>query len=267
LDKAPGDTDRRFGGVDRLYGAAAGSALRAAHICVVGIGGVGSWAAEALARTGVGRITLIDMDHVAESNVNRQIQATSETLGMAKIDAMRHRIASINPACHVTGIDAFVEPGNWPGILPDGVDGVIDACDQMRAKVAMAAWALANQRLFITVGAAGGKRKAEAISIADLSACTHDPLMAELRYQLRKHHGAAKAGKKIGLPCVYSPEPMHIPALLQDATDDAPRVAAGLNCSGYGSLVTVTATCGMAAAGWILNKLSADSELSKMSPL
>jgi len=242
--------------MDRLYGFEGGSALRAAHVCVVGIGGVGSWAAEALARTGVGRITLIDMDHVAESNVNRQIQATSDTLGMAKIDAMRQRIASISPACHVTGIDAFVEPGNWPAILPIDVDGVIDACDQMRAKVAMAAWALASRPVFITVGAAGGKRQAEDITIADLSACTHDPLMAELRYQLRKHHGAAKAGKKMGLHCVYSPEPMRIPALPPDASDASPRVAAGLNCSGYGSLVTVTATCGMAAAGWILNKLS-----------
>jgi len=256
LYKVPDDLARRFGGIDRLYGADGGSRLRAAHVCVVGIGGVGSWAAEALARTGLGRITLIDMDHVAESNVNRQIQATSETLGMAKIHAMQQRIASINPACYVTGIDAFVEPDNWPGILPDGVDGVIDACDQMRAKVAMSAWALEAQRLFITVGAAGGKRKAEDITIADLSACTHDPLMAELRYQLRKHHGAARAGKNIGLPCVYSPEPVHIPASLQDAAGGVPRAVVGLNCSGYGSLVTVTASCGMAAAGWMLNKLS-----------
>ena len=260
MDNAPEDLARRFGGMDRLYGVDGGSRLRAAHVCVVGIGGVGSWAAEALARTGLGRITLIDMDHVAESNVNRQIQAISDTLGMAKIHAMHQRIASINPACHVTGIDAFVEPGNWPGILPEDVDGVIDACDQMRAKVAMAAWALAHQRLFITVGAAGGKRKAEDITIADLSLCTHDPLMAELRYQLRKHHGAAKAGKSIGLPCVYSPEPMHTPAPQRDGSGDAPRVMAGLNCSGYGSLVTVTATCGMAAAGWILNKLSVGSK-------
>lgn len=258
MDKSSEDLARRFGGIDRLYGVAGGGRLRAAHVCVVGIGGVGSWAAEALARTGVGRITLIDMDHVAESNVNRQIQANSDTLGMAKIDAMQQRIAGINPACQVTGIDAFVEPGNWPGILPAAVDGVIDACDQMRAKVTMAAWALETNAAFISVGAAGGKRKAEDITIADLSACTHDPLMAELRYQLRKHHGAAKAGKKIGIPCVFSPEQMRVPAPDRGATGDTPSVTAGLNCSGYGSLVTVTATCGMAAAGWILNKLSDD---------
>ena len=260
MDKAADDLARRFGGIDRLYGVDGGSRLRAAHVCVVGIGGVGSWAAEALARTGIGRITLIDMDHVAESNVNRQIQATSDTLGMAKIHAMQQRIASIHPACQVTLIDAFVEPDNWPAILPEGGDGVIDACDQMRSKVAMAAWALVNRRLFITVGAAGGKRKAEALTIADLSACTHDPLMAELRYQLRKHHGAAKAGKNIGLPCVYSPEPMHIPVAQPNTPGDASRAVTGLNCSGYGSLVTVTASCGLAAAGWMLNKLSGNSE-------
>lgn len=260
MNKFAGELARRFGGIERLYGAAGASELRNAHVCVVGIGGVGSWAAEALARTGIGRITLIDMDHVAESNINRQIQATSDTVGMAKIHAMQQRIASIHPACQVTVIDAFVEPDNWPAILPEGVDGVIDACDQMRAKVIMAAWALANQRLFITVGAAGGKRKAEHITIADLSACTHDPLMAELRYQLRKHHDAAKAGKSIGLPCVFSPEPMHTPLVQLNHPGDAPRAVAGLNCSGYGSSVTVTASCGLVAAGWMMNKLSKNSE-------
>ena len=257
MDDSPPDLIRRFGGADRLYTAPGAERLRSAHVAVVGIGGVGSWAAEALARTGIGRLTLIDLDHLAESNVNRQIHATSDTLGMAKIAAMEQRIASINPACQVSGIDAFVEPGNWPSILPAGVDGVIDACDQMRAKVAMAAWALAQRDvLFITVGAAGGKRRPEALDIADLSACVHDPLMAELRYQLRRNHGAAKEGKRIGLSCVYSPEPMTLPMAAEDVKMGMRHVDAGLNCRGYGSVVTVTATCGMLAAGWMLNKLS-----------
>jgi tRNA A37 threonylcarbamoyladenosine dehydratase len=257
VDDSLPDLSRRFGGIDRLYFASGAQRLRAAHVAVVGIGGVGSWAAEALARTGLGRLTLIDLDHVAESNVNRQIHATSDTLGMAKIAAMEQRIASINPACQVNSIDAFVEPGNWPAILPPGVDGVIDACDQMRAKVAMAAWALAQRHiLFITVGAAGGKRRPEALDIADLSACVHDPLMAELRYQLRRHHGAAKDGKRIGLSCVYSSEPMALPTVAEEDAESARRVDAGLNCRGYGSVVTVTATCGMLAAGWMLNNLS-----------
>ena len=257
VDYSPLDLSRRFGGADRLYGASGAQRLHAAHVVVVGIGGVGSWAAEALARTGVGRITLIDLDHVAESNVNRQIQATSATLGMAKIAAMEQRIASINPACQVTGIDAFVEPGNWPAILPSGVDGVIDACDQMRAKVTMAAWALSERRIFfITVGAAGGKRRAELLNIGDLSTCTHDPLMAALRHQLRRDHGAAKQGKNIGVSCVFSAEPMTLPVHHNEALDGDLRIDAGLNCRGYGSVVTVTATCGMLAAGWMLNKLS-----------
>ena len=257
MDDSPPDLIRRFGGTDRLYTAPGAERLRSAHVAVVGIGGVGSWAAEAIARTGIGRLTLIDLDHLAESNVNRQIHATSDTLGMAKIAAMEQRIASINPACQVSGIDAFVEPGNWPSILPAGVDGVIDACDQMRAKVAMAAWALAQRDvLFITVGAAGGKRRPEALDIADLSACVHDPLMAELRYQLRRNHGAAKEGKRIGLSCVYSPEPMTLPMAAEDVKMGMRHVDAGLNCRGYGSVVTVTATCGMLAAGWMLNKLS-----------
>ena len=149
---------RRFTGTGRVYGERAVARFSAAHVCVVGIGGVGSWAAEALARSGVGTLTLIDLDNVAESNINRQIHALTGTVGQAKVDAMRDRIAQINPACVVHGIEEFVEPANWPGILPDGVDAVIDACDQVKAKVAMAQWARRAKRCFISVGAAGGKR-------------------------------------------------------------------------------------------------------------
>ena len=112
--------DRRFGGVARLYGVTGAQRIAAAHVAVVGIGGVGSWAAEALARTGVGRLTLIDLDHVSESNINRQIQALDSTLGQAKVLAMRDRILSFNPACAVNCIEEFVEPANWPALLPSG---------------------------------------------------------------------------------------------------------------------------------------------------
>ena len=133
------DVARRFGGLERLYGVTAAQRLRQAHVVVVGIGGVGSWSAEALARSGIARLTLIDMDHIAESNVNRQIHALSSTLGQAKIEAMRERIALIHPACRVDVIDDFVSPDNWPGLLSERPDAVIDACDQVRAKQAMAA--------------------------------------------------------------------------------------------------------------------------------
>lgn len=250
-DAAPMDFNRRFGGLDRLYGVAGGARIRAAHVAVVGIGGVGSWAAEALARSGVARLTLIDLDHVAESNINRQIHAIESTLGQAKVQAMRERIAQINPDCIVQGIEEFVEPGNWPALLPAGVDAVIDACDQVKAKTAMAAWALNSKIPFITVGAAGGKRQAHLVDIEDLSRTTHDPLLAQLRYRLRKEHGAAREGKKIGVTCVFSREAVQGPDASCAVDGDG-----SLNCSGYGSLVSVTATFGLCAAGWVMNQLA-----------
>jgi tRNA A37 threonylcarbamoyladenosine dehydratase len=245
------DLQRRFGGLERLYGVAGAAAIRAAHVAVVGVGGVGSWAAEALARSGVGEITLIDLDHVAESNINRQIHALASTLGQAKVQAMRDRILQINPACSVHGIEEFAEPGNWPALLPAGVDAVIDACDQVKAKEAMAAWAMATRTMFVSVGAAGGKRLAHKVDIDDLANTTHDPLLAQLRYRLRKFDGAAREGKKIGITCVFGREAV--------APPDASCAVEGdgsLNCHGYGSVVSVTATFGHCAAGWVLDRLA-----------
>ena len=244
--------DRRFGGLDRLYGVSGAGKIRAAHVVVVGIGGVGSWAVEALARSGVGRLTLIDLDHISESNINRQIHALDSTLGMAKVQAMRQRIAHINPACLVDGIEEFVDPNNWPQLLGTAhVDAVIDACDQIKAKTAMAAWALKQRVLFISVGAAGGKRFAHKVDVDDLANTSHDPLLAKLRYNLRRSHGAARDGKKIGVACVFSREAVAPP----DASCDVPGDGS-LNCSGYGSVVSVTATFGQCAAGWVFDQIS-----------
>ena len=249
-------TERRFGGLARLYGVSGAERIRAAHVVVVGIGGVGSWTVEALARSGVGRLTLIDLDNVAESNINRQIHALDGTLGMAKVEAMRQRIAHINPDCVVTCIEDFVEPHNWPSLLK-GVepDAVVDACDQVKAKTTMAAWAIQHKVVFITVGAAGGKRMAHKVDIDDLSNTTHDPLLAKLRYNLRREHGAAKEGKKIGIACVFSREAVAPP----DASCNVSNEGQGdgsLNCSGYGSVVSVTATFGQCAAGWVFDQIS-----------
>ncbi len=247
------DLARRFGGLERLYGVPGAAAIRRAHVMVVGIGGVGSWAVEALARSGVGRLTLVDLDHVAESNINRQIHALSATVGQAKVLAMRERIAQIHPGCEVRAIEEFVEPGNWASLLPPDADAVIDACDQLAAKTAMAAWARAQRRgpLFVSVGAAGGKRLAHRVEIDDLALVTHDPLLAQLRQRLRKQHGAPREGKRIGVACVFSREAVAPPdpscAVEGDGT---------LNCHGYGSVVSVTATFGQCAAGWVLDKLA-----------
>jgi tRNA A37 threonylcarbamoyladenosine dehydratase len=269
------DLDRRFGGLARLYGAAGAQRIRAAHIVVIGLGGVGSWAAEAAARSGVARLTLVDLDHIAESNINRQVHALGNTLGQAKVQAMRERIAQINPSCKVDCIEEFVDSGNWPDVLTlgDGFDyrqlAVIDACDQVRAKTAMAAWAIRGNATLISVGAAGGKRLAHRVDIEDLSLVTHDPLLAQMRYRLRKEHGASRQGK-IGVACVFSREAVLQPAVpkaldaqgnpametLQVQGDAVAQSDGSLNCHGYGSVVSVTSTFGVCAAGWALSKIA-----------
>lgn len=250
-ESSTADMERRFGGLSRLYGLPGAQRIMAAHVVVVGVGGVGSWAAEALARSGVRQLTLIDLDHVAESNINRQIHAVEATIGQAKVIAMAQRIHSFNPACRVDGVEEFVEPENWAALLPSGVDAVIDACDQVRAKVAMAAWARRSGALFITVGAAGGKRQAHLVDIADLAQVTHDPLLAQVRSRLRKDFGAPREGRRMDVASVYSREVVQAP--------DASCLVQGdgsLNCHGYGSVVSVTATFGQCAAGWVINQIA-----------
>ncbi len=253
----PEDASKRFSGLDRLFGVAPARRVREAHVAVIGIGGVGSWAAEALARSGVGALTLVDMDHVSESNINRQLHALTDTIGMSKVQAMRERISLFHPSCQVRMVDDFVEPGNWPALLGVEVDAVIDACDHIPAKVTMAAWARRTKRLLVSVGAAGGKRHAHRVDIADLAHCTHDPLLAQLRYRLRKEHAAPREGKTMGVACVYSSESVQGPDASCAVEGDG-----SLNCHGYGSMVSVTATFGMCAAGWVIDKLSQQALLS-----
>lgn len=256
--------ERRFGGLRRLYGPQGAQRIFDAHVVVVGIGGVGSWAAEALARSGVGCLTLIDMDHVGESNTNRQIHALTTEFGRAKVEAMRERIGQIHPDCVVHAVDDFVTPANWPTLAQQALGSgrplaALDACDQMSAKVAMAAWALQTRLPFVTVGAAGGKRLAHRVELADLGQATHDPLLAQLRYRLRKHHGGAREGD-LGVMGVFSREPVAPP-------DAACGVDAGgdgsLNCHGYGSTVAVTATFGLCAAGWLMDRLASGTAAGK----
>lgn len=246
LDDA--DLERRFGGLRRLHGDAAYRSLRTARFAVVGLGGVGSWAVEALARSGAAALTLIDLDQVSESNINRQIQALGSTVGMAKAEALRLRIADIHPGCTARVIEEFVEPDNWPALIGDAeLDGVIDCCDQVRAKATLAAWARERGLPFVTVGAAGGKREPHRVQLDDLSATTHDPLLASLRQRLRKQHGAPRSGS-MGVACVYSREPVHMPPAREGETCDVVEVDGSLNCHGYGSSVAVTATFGLCAA-------------------
>jgi tRNA threonylcarbamoyladenosine dehydratase len=247
------EANRTDGPLLRLYGAVGLRHLKAAHVAVVGIGGVGSWVAEGLARSAVGQISLIDLDHVAESNLNRQVHANLFTVGQAKVLAMAERIRGYRPDCQVNSIDEFVTAENWPGLMRQAPDVVVDACDDFAAKKHLASWALTTKTPLICVGAAGGKTQAQAVQVADLADVTHDPLLAKLRYELRRNHGASRQGK-MGLACVSSAEPVLQAA--KPAEGDTPAGSA-LACHGYGSSVAVTATFGMVAAGWVLNHLVA----------
>ena len=249
------DADRRFGGLSRLYGLVGATQIRQSHVVVVGVGGVGSWTVECLARSGVKALTLIDMDHLSESNINRQLPALTTTLGMSKVTALQQRIALIHPDCNVYVVEDFITPENCSALLSVGADAVIDACDQMSAKLAMSQWALHTDTPFITVGAAGGKRFPNKVDVADLSEVTHDPLLSQLRQRLRKLHAAPPAGKPIGIAAVFSKENIVSSQVCDTQTDNS------LNCHGYGSVVTVTATFGNCAAAWVLDGLSKKSAL------
>jgi tRNA A37 threonylcarbamoyladenosine dehydratase len=247
------DFTRRFGGITRLYGEGALERLAAAQICVVGIGGVGSWAVEALARSGVRRLTLIDLDHVAESNLNRQIHALEDTIGQAKVLAMKERIAAIDPSCEVTAIEEFVTPENAALLLPR-CDFLIDAIDQVRAKAALIAHCRDINMPVVTTGGAGGKTDPASIRVDDLSRTTQDPLAAKLRSTLRRDHGFPRdPKKKFGVECVYSLEPIRQPEAAACDIDE-PGLQ-GLSCAGYGSSVCVTAGFGFAAASRALAAL------------
>jgi len=253
----PADIERRFGGVARLYGERVAKRLRSAHAMVIGIGGVGSWAAEALARCAVGRITLVDMDHIAESNTNRQIHALGDAFGRAKVDAMADRIAAINPEADVRAVDDFITPDNVRQIVV-GCDVVLDCIDQARAKAALIAHARPAKIAIVTCGAAGGRIDPARIARGDLGLIVGDPLLARVRHRLRRDYGFATAnGKrpvKFGVTAVYSDEPVTRPKAECEESDT--DLSGGLACSGYGSTVVVTATMGLHAASAAVDLLS-----------
>jgi tRNA A37 threonylcarbamoyladenosine dehydratase len=256
----PDDFDFRFGGIARLYGRIALSQLRAAHVLVAGIGGVGSWAAEALARTGVGRITLVDLDEVCVSNVNRQLHALQSTLGLAKADVMAARLRDIQPGIAVEARIEFVTESTLPRLLGldtahhgSRPDVVLDAIDSVANKARMVAACHAAAIPIVVCGGAGGRRDPTAVRLQDLGRVTHDRLLASLRGRLRRDHGFPRDGRELGVPCVCSAEPPVFPdgqgevcaARSQAKEGDSLR----LNCdSGFGSATFVTGTFGFAAA-------------------
>ena len=238
---------RRFGGVSRLYGPELRARFQHATVVVAGLGGVGSWAAEALARTGIGHLILVDFDHIAESNTNRQIHALEGQYGKAKVQAMGDRIRQINPEIELTICDEFLEPANLDVVIPKNAF-VLDATDSVQTKIALVIWATQNHRALVMCGAAGGKTDPTSVRCDDLSRTEQDALLAKVRQGLRQDHGFSRnLKKKMGVRAIYSHEPR------------AGTASGGLACSGYGSTVMVTAACGLAAASEVLNLIALQS--------
>lgn len=240
---------RRFGGTARLYGATSLERFGQSHVCVIGVGGVGSWAVEALARSGIGRLTLIDADHVAESNINRQLQALDSTLGMAKVQALKLRIQQINPQAEVHGIEEMLSADNLQQWLPQDSDHVLDCIDNYRVKAALIHHCKRHKQKVLTLGGAGGKSEPGRIQRADLSKTEHDPLLAKTRKLLRQHYGFSNNPKRrFGVPCIYSAEQHR-------TSTGCAQQDSSLNCAGFGSSMAVTASFGLFAAAWVLNQL------------
>lgn len=249
---------QRFSGIERLYGQQAAQFFIKAHFCVIGIGGVGSWAAEALARTGIGQITLIDMDDVCVTNTNRQIHALQHTVGEQKIEAMAARIRQINPHCQVNCIDDFITPDNLAEYLNPSFDYVIDAIDSVRPKAALLAYCRRNKIPVITTGGAGGQIDPTQISVDDLAKTIQDPLAAKLRERLKSDFKLVKNSKgKLGIDCVFSTEALVYPQA--DGSVCASRSTAEgvkrMDCtSGFGAVTMVTASFGFVAVSHALKK-------------
>lgn len=251
------DFERRFGGIARLYGNDALTRFGQAHICVIGVGGVGSWIVEALARSAIGHITMIDLDNVAESNINRQIHALTETVGKAKVTALAERIAQINPYCKVTEVEDFIAPDNLDMMIGKGrYDYVIDAIDSVQAKTALIVYCRDKGIPLITIGGAGGQIDPTKIEIRDLSRTEQEPLLAKVRKRLRAQHGFPRGTKnKFGIDAVFSTEPLRFPEGMACEADGDAGIT-GLNCAGFGSAMVVTASFGLVAAAHVLRKLA-----------
>jgi tRNA A37 threonylcarbamoyladenosine dehydratase len=251
----------RFGGIERLYGAGTLAILRRSHICIVGIGGVGSWASEALARSGVGELTLIDLDDICVSNTNRQIHASTENFGKMKVDVMAQRLRAINPGviCHA---DAdFVTASNVSEKLSKGFDFVLDATDSVKHKVAMIVYCKRNKIPIYVVGGAGGQSDPTRIRYADITRAEQDPLLALVRKKLRQDHSySSNLKRRFSVECVYSDEPLVFPQADGSVCAARPETnqdsSIRLDCSGgIGASTCVTASFGFVASSRIIKKL------------
>jgi len=253
------DFEARFGGIARLYSAAGLDRLKTAHVCVVGVGGVGSWAVEALARSGIGELTMIDLDEVCMTNVNRQVPALTSNVGRSKVEALQERIFEINPEARVHSVLAFLTPQNAREILATRFDFVLDAIDSLQNKALLIALCRELGIPVVTIGGAGGRRDPTKIEVVDLGLSSHDRLLLATRTELRKNYGFPKGKNTVfGVDCVLSREPQVFPGR-EGAVCSQPEDRGGLrlNCeSGYGTASFVTGAFGFAAAAIIVERIA-----------
>ncbi len=253
------DYKLRFGGISRLYGNQGAEVLQNSHFCVIGIGGVGSWAAEALARNGVGEITLIDLDDICITNINRQIHALTHTVGLSKVDVMSERIKDINPECKVNVVEDFVTTENLHDLLSQRFDYVIDAIDSVNIKTKIIAYCKRNKLPIITIGGAGGQTDPTQIQISDLSQTYQDPLLAKVRNQLRREHNFSRNVKRrFSIDAIFSTEQLMYPDSEGNVCHQKPAQdgAMKLDCSsGFGATTHVTATFAFFAVSRSIKKL------------
>jgi tRNA A37 threonylcarbamoyladenosine dehydratase len=253
--------ETRFGGIARLYGKAGLQKLRAAQVCVIGIGGVGTWVVEALARSGVGALTLVDLDEICVTNINRQLHALTSTVGRAKVEAMAERVRAINPDCRVICEHKFFNAQTAAELLAPEFNFVCDAIDSVSNKVLLLARCREKNLRVVAAGGAGGRRDATLVRVADLARVSHDRLLAEVRKKLRREFGFSADGSPMNIDCVFSAEtpvfaqPDGTVCETRTETEDGSR----LNCNGgLGSVTHVTGAFGFAAAGLIVRKIAAD---------
>nr|WP_166269846.1 tRNA cyclic N6-threonylcarbamoyladenosine(37) synthase TcdA [Marinobacter caseinilyticus] len=259
----------RFGGIERLYGRRALNAFRDAHIAIAGLGGVGSWAAEALARSGIGTLTLIDMDDICVSNTNRQSHALAGQYGRTKTDAVADRLSAINPQANIQIHFGFVTPKNVGELITSELDGAVDAIDSVKSKAALIAHCQRNKIPLICAGGAGGQMDPTQIQVGDLSRTTQDPLLAKVRNMLRREYGFSRNPKRrFGIEAVYSLEQLTYPAgdgevCLQKPSGNG---SVRLDCaSGFGAASPVTASFGFIAASRLLNRIARKAQEPSLS--
>lgn len=251
----------RFAGIDRLYGTGSLARLAGAHVCVVGIGGVGSWAAEALARSGVGHVTLIDADEICVSNTNRQLHALDGEFGKPKVAVMAQRLRAINPAIAVNAVERFLTTTTLDELLDRGYDAVLDACDAFRVKLEMIAWCRRRKLPIVSVGSAGGRTDPTEIRVRDLSRTEHDAMFSLIRRKLRTDfHFPRNPQRYFGVSAVYSLQNVQYPQADGSVCGNRPADGEAMNLTcggGLGAATHVTGAFAFAAVGKVIEKLLA----------